>query len=74
VEHFFTPQGYTLVLVLEESHLSVHTWPEYCYASIDLYSCNLETDFEAVKEFLANEFEARFTEFVVLERVHTLKT
>jgi S-adenosylmethionine decarboxylase proenzyme len=68
IDRHFAPQGYTAVLLLEESHLSIHTWPEYDYASVDLYSCNLRTDFEAVKQFLANEFKAADTTCSLLER------
>ncbi len=68
MDHRFTPEGYTAVLMLEESHLSIHTWPEYDYASIDLYSCNLRTDFQVVTDFLANEFQAKVTGFTFLER------
>ncbi len=68
VEHYFKPEGYTAVLVLEESHLSIHTWPEYNYVSIDLYSCNLQTNFQAVKDFLSDKFQATVTKFTLLER------
>jgi len=68
MDHRFAPEGYTAVLMLEESHLSIHTWPEYNYASIDLYSCNLQTDFQAVIDFLTNEFQATVTRFTFLER------
>lgn len=37
--HRFDPQGVTGVLVLSESHISVHTWPELGYAAVDLFSC-----------------------------------
>lgn len=37
--HPFIPQGVTGVVVLEESHLSIHTWPEIGYAAVDLYTC-----------------------------------
>jgi S-adenosylmethionine decarboxylase len=40
--HSFTPQGISVVAVLAESHLSIHTWPELGYASIDVYTCGLE--------------------------------
>ncbi len=68
LNHCFTPQGYTAVLVLEESHLSIHTWPEHNYVSIDLYSCNLQTDFHAIKDFLADKFQATITKFTLLKR------
>jgi len=39
VFHWFEPQGMTCVYVLSESHLSVHTWPELGFVSIDLFCC-----------------------------------
>lgn len=39
VFHKFEPQGVTGVLVLAESHLSIHTWPEKGYAAIDIFMC-----------------------------------
>lgn len=35
----FTPQGVTGVVVIEESHFSIHTWPESGYAAVDFYTC-----------------------------------
>lgn len=37
--HPFEPQGVTAVALLAESHLSVHTWPEYGYAAVDIFTC-----------------------------------
>ncbi|MEY4508825.1 MAG: hypothetical protein RLZZ450_947 [Pseudomonadota bacterium] len=37
--HRFLPHGVTGFLLLEESHLSIHTWPEQAYAAVDLFSC-----------------------------------
>jgi S-adenosylmethionine decarboxylase len=37
--HRFEPQGVTGLLLLSESHISVHTWPELGYAAVDLFSC-----------------------------------
>lgn len=39
VFHNFCPQGVSGVVVIEESHLSIHTWPETGYAAIDFYTC-----------------------------------
>jgi S-adenosylmethionine decarboxylase proenzyme len=39
VFHPFAPHGVTGVMVIEESHLSVHTWPERGYAAVDFYTC-----------------------------------
>lgn len=37
--HRYAPQGVTGVLLLEESHFSLHTWPESGYAAFDFYTC-----------------------------------
>ena len=37
--HHFTPQGVTGILAIAESHISIHTWPEYAYAAADIFSC-----------------------------------
>ena len=38
--HQFKPSGVSCVYLLHESHLSVHTWPEYFYLIIDIFSCD----------------------------------
>ena len=45
--HRFAPQGVSVVAVLAESHLSVHTWPELGYAAIDAYTCGVENKAKA---------------------------
>ncbi len=56
VFHTFTPQGVSGVVVISESHLAIHTWPEYGYAAVDLFTCGEEVDpwkaFEVLKERL----------------------
>ncbi len=37
--HTFSPQGVSGVIVLAESHISVHTWPEEGYAAVDVFTC-----------------------------------
>ncbi|MBO3753277.1 MAG: adenosylmethionine decarboxylase [Candidatus Brockarchaeota archaeon] len=37
--HKFTPQGVSGVVVIAESHIAIHTWPEYGYAAIDIFTC-----------------------------------
>jgi S-adenosylmethionine decarboxylase proenzyme len=39
VFHQFSPTGISGVVVIEESHLSIHTWPEHGYAAVDFYTC-----------------------------------
>lgn len=42
VYHNFTPQGFTAVICLSESHISIHTWPEYNKVNIDIYLSNFQ--------------------------------
>lgn len=37
--HKFSPQGITGYILLKESHISIHTWPEYGYAAVDVFTC-----------------------------------
>ncbi len=37
--HKFSPQGVSGVVVIAESHLSIHTWPEFGYAAVDVFTC-----------------------------------
>ena len=39
VFHKFSPQGITMLLLLAESHVSIHTWPEKKCAAVDIYTC-----------------------------------
>jgi len=42
--HQFQPQGVTGTVLLAESHLAIHTWPETRFASIDVFVCNFRSD------------------------------
>ena len=44
VFHSFNPHGVSGVVVISESHLAVHTWPEYGYAAVDVFTCGTEID------------------------------
>ena len=37
--HKFAPQGVTGVVAIAESHVCIHTWPEYGYAAVDIFTC-----------------------------------
>lgn len=39
----FTPQGVTAVVLLEESHISCHTYPEFGFIAVDIYTCGKQT-------------------------------
>lgn len=53
--HAFNPVGVSGVVVIAESHLTVHTWPEYGYAAVDVFSCG-ELDLAAGMESLITDY------------------
>lgn len=44
IYHEFSPTGTTVILILAETHMSIHTWPEYKYAALDVFVCSEEID------------------------------
>jgi S-adenosylmethionine decarboxylase len=44
VFHKFAPHGVTGVVIIAESHISIHTWPELGYAAVDIFICSERTD------------------------------
>jgi S-adenosylmethionine decarboxylase len=61
-EHKFEPYGLTILYLLSESHLSVHTFPERKYIAIDLYTCRDYADntvYEEIYDFLVENFQAK---------------
>lgn len=53
--HFGEQRGVTAVLLLAESHISIHTWPEYRFAAIDLFLCGNQS-LEAARQSLLESF------------------
>ena len=52
VFHRYNPHGVSGVVVIEESHLAIHTWPEYGYAAVDLFTCGEDVDPWKAHDFL----------------------
>ena len=64
--HRFEPIGVSVVVILAESHLSLHTWPEHCMASLDIFTCGVDMDSQLAKNHLAEWLQAgRFVELDV---------
>jgi S-adenosylmethionine decarboxylase proenzyme len=66
--HHFSPIGVSGVVVIEESHITIHTWPEYGYVAMDFFTCNQEIDIEKAKEVLKNKFNSSKVEMNHLKR------
>jgi spermidine synthase len=56
--HYFSPYGVSGVVVIQESHLAVHTWPEYRYAAVDLFTCGDPVDPWISYSYLKQAFQA----------------
>lgn len=53
--HQFAPHGLSVILVIAESHMAVHTWPEYGYMHIDVFTCSDKTNIKSLKAVLKKE-------------------
>ena len=50
--HRFSPfEGISGVAIIQESHLSIHTWPEFEYAAVDLFMCGNVNPYNAIDVF-----------------------
>ena len=67
-DHQFIPQGISIIVMLAESHLSLHTYPEENYVSIDIYSCGLNATPEKTLPFFNALFEPQFVKCVEITR------
>ena len=56
--HKFHPIGVTGILAIAESHICIHTWPEYGYAAVDIFTCG-------------DKFKARLAAELLIERFHS---
>ncbi len=65
--HPFSPQGISGVVVIEESHLSIHTWPEHGYAAVDFFTCGKCVP-DRAHEVLAAGLKANRFEKMLLKR------
>ena len=66
--HEFNPFGISGMVIIAESHLSIHTWPEYSYAAVDIFTCGDLIKPEVAAAFLIKEFESKTPSIVELKR------
>ena len=57
--HQFAPQGVSGVIIISESHFTIHTWPEYGYAAVDVFTCGDSIDLPAAVQAIKQGFEAK---------------
>jgi len=56
--HNFSPIGVSGVVIIKESHLTIHTWPEHGYAAVDIFTCG-KIDLKAGGAYLEKELKAK---------------
>ncbi len=66
--HEFNPFGISGMVIIAESHLSIHTWPEYSYAAVDIFTCGDIIKPEVAAAYLIEQFESRSPSIVELKR------
>lgn len=66
--HQFAPQGVSGVVVIQESHLAIHTWPEHGFAAVDLFTCGQTIQSLQAYQYLKKAFQAKNTALVDLKR------
>lgn len=68
VFHLFNPHGISGVVVIAESHLAIHTWPEYNYAAVDIFTCGDTVDPWKAFEFLKTKLKSSYSTTMEMKR------
>lgn len=66
--HTFNPYGISGFVVIAESHLAVHTWPEYGFLSLDIFTCGEEVNPWEVYNYLTDSFKAENASVLEMRR------
>ncbi len=61
-------EGVSVVAIILESHITIHTWPEHSYATVDVYSCGAHTNPELAFQYIAERLEASKVDRGVADR------
>lgn len=66
--HQFAPQGVSGVIIISESHFTIHTWPEYGYAALDVFTCGDCIDMDVAAATLRQGFGASQVQRMLMTR------
>jgi S-adenosylmethionine decarboxylase proenzyme len=66
--HKFSPQGITGVILLAESHIAIHAWPEFNYLAIDIFTCGKKAMPYKALRYLEKEFKPKKVEIREIKR------
>jgi S-adenosylmethionine decarboxylase len=68
VFHHFNPYGVSGAVIIKESHLTIHTWPEYGFVSVDVYTCGDSVNPWKAADYLSEKLQAKKTESIEVPR------
>ena len=68
IKYWVINPGVSIVAVILESHITIHTWPEYRFATVDVYSCGKHTRPEEAFKYIVRALKAKRYEYRVVDR------
>lgn len=68
LSHQFEPEGATAILLLAESHISAHTWPEYGYIAVDIFTCGKNMKPQLAIDYLEKAFKPQSVDTNLIRR------
>ncbi|MCH8525009.1 MAG: adenosylmethionine decarboxylase [Balneolales bacterium] len=66
--HKFSPHGVSGTIVIAESHVAIHTWPEYNYAAVDIFTCGETIDPWSIQEYIKDSFLSKNVSSIEMKR------
>ena len=66
--HQFSPQGVSGVIIIAESHLTIHTWPEHGYAAADIFTCGTTVQPEIAAEVIIERLKPKTNAIIHMNR------
>lgn len=66
--HQFAPQGVSGVVIIAESHFTIHTWPEYGYAALDIFTCGETIDSQKALDFIEKKLDVKTVSVTEMRR------
>lgn len=66
--HKFSPHGISGVIVIAESHVSIHSWPEYNYVAVDIFTCGDTIDPWVIQEHIKEAFDSKSVSSMEMKR------
>ncbi|MBS1707001.1 MAG: adenosylmethionine decarboxylase [Armatimonadetes bacterium] len=66
--HEFKPYGVSGAVIIQESHYTIHTWPEHGYAAVDLFYCGGTVHVHKAMDVLRERFKPGRMKFLVVRR------